>query len=364
MEQLIPAQYYSLIFFHVLLIVTLLVLAQGDKDLEDSSNLKSKKSMGLFLLFFATILIGVRPISLFFGDMVIYDREFQNYVNGASPIYTKDVLFEFLKYTFSQVTTSRVFFFFCSILYVIPLYFASKKLFKDYWFYGFFILIISFSFWSYGTNGIRNGIASSLFLYGLSKNKKWLILTILFLSTFIHKSMTLPLAAYIFTLFYNKTKSYMYFWFLAIPLSLVMGGFFQALFLKLGIIEEKSIITYLGEFNQANEGVELKVGFRWDFILYSASGVFAGWYFIFKKKFEDVLYSQLFNIYLITNGFWILIIRANFSNRFAYLSWFMMGLIIIYPLLKNKLFVNQHKVINIIILITFAFTYLMNVILE
>ena len=103
--------------------------------------------------------------------------------------------------------------------------------------------------------------------------------------------------------------------------------------------------------------------FRWDFLLYSATGVYAGWYYIIKKNFDDTFYIRLFNIYLIANAFWVLVIRANFSNRFAYLSWFMLGVIIIYPLLKQNFLSNQHRVIGGVLIIYFAFTYLMNVIL-
>lgn len=51
------------------------------------------------------------------------------------------------------------------------------------------------------------------------------------------------------------------------------------------------------------------------------------------------------------------------DNRFAYLSWFMLGLIIVYPLLRRKIIVNQHKKIGLILLIYFGFTFLMNVVL-
>lgn len=33
--------------------------------------------------------------------------------------------------------------------------------------------------------------------------------------------------------------------------------------------------------------------------------------------------------------FWVLVIRANFSDRFAYLSWFMYALVMMYPLLES-----------------------------
>ena len=40
-------------------------------------------------------------------------------------------------------------------------------------------------------------------------------------------------------------------------------------------------------------------------------------------------------IYLTANAFWILVIRSSFSNRFAYLSWFLMAIIIFYPFFKH-----------------------------
>ena len=86
---------------------------------------------------------------------------------------------------------------------------------------------------------------------------------------------------------------------------------------------------------------------------------FAGWYFIFKKKIEDKFYTHLFGTYMIANAFWILVIRANFSNRFAYLSWFMMGAVIAYPMLKYKMWPDQHKILTITIFIYFMFTYLL-----
>jgi hypothetical protein len=85
--------------------------------------------------------------------------------------------------------------------------------------------------------------------------------------------------------------------------------------------------------------------------------------YIFKKKYNDLIYSQLFNMYLIANAFWILIIRANFSNRFAYLSWFMLPLIVMYPILKNEIFIKQHQLIGKIIFGYFLFTFVLIVIL-
>jgi hypothetical protein len=154
-------------------------------------------------------------------------------------------------------------------------------------------------------------------------------------------------------------------WLIAIPLSLALGSFWENFFLNLGILEEDRLIGYLsGEEQYVKLIEEENRGFRWDFLLYSGTGVFAGWYFIIKKKFEDVLYNQLFSIYLMANTLWILVIRSNFSNRIAYLSWFMLGVVIIYPLLKNKLVKKQHLLVGQILMVYYLFTYLLNVILD
>jgi len=45
----------------------------------------------------------------------------------------------------------------------------------------------------------------------------------------------------------------------------------------------------------------------------------------------DPFYARLVNTYLFANAVWILVINATCSNRFAYLSWFMMPWVLLYP---------------------------------
>ncbi len=135
-----------------------------------------------------------------------------------------------------------------------------------------------------------------------------------------------------------------------------MGKFFASL----GFEDER--VLYLTHGNIIDDDFS-STGFRWDFLIYSATAVFAGWYFIVKKGFNDKVYVTLFTTYVFANAFWILVIRANFSNRFAYLSWFMMALVIIYPFLKQELIPRQHKVLAKVMLVYVAFTFVMNVVL-
>ena len=178
----------------------------------------------------------------------------------------------------------------------------------------------------------------------------------LILAVQFHQTLILPTIAFVTTFFYSKSKPYIIGWFIAIPLSIALGGFWESLFANLGFGDDRLQGYLLGEVNKASFS---NTGFRYDFLIYSASAVYVGWYFIFKKKFEDKIYLQIYNTYLICNAFWILVIRANFSNRFAYLSWFMMGLVIIYPFLKQHFFKRQNIVIGKVLTVYFMFTYFM-----
>lgn len=366
MNSLIPLEYYSIVYYNLLLIIVIVFFSQSNRyNLVDSQNIASKNKFGYFLLIFLLIFIGLRPISFVFGDMGVYAIEFDNYRKGILPKGDKDVVFEFIIRVSSTIMSANMFFFMCTCLYIIPIFVACKSLFKEYYFYAFFILILSFSFWAYGTNGIRNGIATSFFIYAISRKNRFQIFALMIFCVFIHKSLLIPTTAYIISLFYKNTKIFLAFWILTIPTSFVLGGVLENFFLGIGIIDDDRIIGYLSKSDEyLDKIIEVKRGFRWDFIVYSALGVFAGWYYIVKKKFDDATYNQLFSIYLMSNGLWVLVIRSNFSNRIAYLSWFLLGIIIIYPLLKNNFFIKQNVVISKIIFAYFMITYLLDLIIK
>lgn len=355
----IPIQAYTSLYYHTLLVVVLITFFFTQSLTIDSRlNLDYVKISGILLLLFTLLYIGLRPINGVFIDMTNYAYIFEHYQEGYPITSERDVGFHFFMYLSSNIMSVQKFFLMCAGFYVLPLYFVCKKWFPKYWFYAFLMLVGSFSFWSYGTNGIRNGIAASLFLLAISREKRifqafWLSIAINF-----HLSMSIPILGFIITQFYRKPKVFLIIWFLSIPLSLAVPGFWENLFSGL-VGDQRSV--YLTE--EANSEVFSSVGFRWDFLLYSASGIFAGWYYLFKKKFQDPIYGKLFNTYIIANAFWILVIRANFSNRFAYLSWFMLALVIIYPLLKRQFLKYQFRVLGLILLSYFIFTYFMNVIL-
>lgn len=356
----IPLANYTPIYFHVLLVVLVLVFFQSQQWALDSKvSQLNGQILGVFLFVFVLFYMGLRPISgMYFGDMGTYNHIFENYAKGKPITSTRDLMFHSFTWTLAQTVSSKAYFFICAVLYVIPCYMISKKWFKTYWFYAFLLLVGSFSFWAYGTNGIRNGIATSFFLMALASGKRWIQILWLYLAVNFHGSMLLPSAGLILTWFYNQPKWFYYIWLLSIPLSLALPGVWENVFA--GMVEdERTKYLTSGTYDAAIT----QTGFRWDFLLYSATGVFAGSYYLFKKKIEDLTYIRLFNVYLFANAFWILVIRANFSNRFAYLSWFLLALVICYPWLKFYFEKNQHQKLGWIMMAYFGFTYLMNVIL-
>lgn len=145
-------------------------------------------------------------------------------------------------------------------------------------------------------------------------------------------------------------KFFIFIWIVCVLLSLIVGDYFNTLFASMFEGEEDRASYLMGT------GEKYEVGFRIDFIIYSLIPLLVGWYYIYKKGFNSTIYKMIYNAYLLTNSFWLLVIRADFSDRFAYLSWFMIPLVLAYPLLKNpNLVAHPNKWMGTILLGETAF---------
>ena len=176
------------------------------------------------------------------------------------------------------------------------------------------------------------------------------------ISVMFHKSMMLPIMALCCSFFITSTHKYFMFWVLSIFVSLTMGSMIIQVFTSLGFADER-LGAYLS--GQSESGKFSSTGFRFDFLIYSAAPLALAYFYVIKKGFNDIIYKHILHTYMISNAFWIMVIRANFSNRFAYLSWFLMALVVGYPLFKGLFWNNQFKNIGMIILFYYGFTYFM-----
>lgn len=356
----IPLEYYSSIYYNALLFLCIMILLATTSQNESSVRLWS--TYGHIFLIAIILFIGLRPISgLWFGDMGTYAKIYQVMSEGGTDVtLEKDYAFYYFTLMCVSIMPVESFFLLVTIIYILPHYFFSKKYFKEYWFFAFVAFVGSFSFYSYGTNGIRNGMATAIFIWGLCYyQRKWIMYLLFGIAFLFHSSLIIAIAAFFVSGISKKPKLYIYIWLLCIPLSLAGGSVWASLFGQLGF--EDRTAGYLTN-DEAPEGEFSSTGFRWDFLFYSSSAIIAGYYFIFVKKLNDVFYIHLYGIYTIANAFWILVITASYSNRFAYLSWFLMAPVITYPILKYKVWKDQYK-IGMIILAYFMFTYILNVVL-
>jgi hypothetical protein len=322
------------------------------------------RGFGVLFLLFIVFYMGLRPISSeYFGDMGTYVRNFQAILSsGISPsIGEGEWVFSNYMYFCGLFMNAENWFLLTAALYVGLAALAFLLVHKEKTFIVLLMCAASFSFWAYGVNGIRNGLATSLVLLGFAcRDRKWLMAIFFCLAFGTHKSTIIPIAAFVLTIFYNKPRHYLIGYGLAIILSLAMGGWWEGFFAGLELVEDQRMAIYLTNINSTDSSeIFSHVGFRWDFLFYSLWPIAIGYYYIFKKNYRDPFYLQLFNTYVVANAFWVMVIRANYSNRFAYLSWFMMSWVIIYPLLKEKLFPRQNAVIAYTLVAYFGFTYLM-----
>ncbi len=88
--------------------------------------------------------------------------------------------------------------------------------------------------------------------------------------------------------------------------------------------------------------------------------VYLGYTVLIKHQVRDNWYRILYSTYCLANAFWVLVIRAAFTNRFAYLSWFMYGIVVAYPLIMMRVWDDQDRRTAIILLAFVGFTVIMN----
>ena len=153
----------------------------------------------------------------------------------------------------------------------------------------------------------------------------------------------------------RNTKLNISFWLFCIVLGLLFQEQFKTLFS--GLINDERMASYLNA--EVDKEMFSHTGFRWDFLAYSALPIIIGWFITSKNKVIDKTYAFILHTYIFSNAFWVLINTAAYSNRFAYLSWFLYPIVLIYPFCKFIFLRNQSVILGILLIGMTAFTYFM-----
>lgn len=334
----------------------------------------------IFLIFF----VGLRPVSFRFGDTVNYAYGY----NLSSIPY--DVNVDFSKEWFWQVIEQNCkrlgmnvnqWFLIVEIGYLGFVFLAIRKMLWESPFLAMMFFLSAFSTWTYAVNGMRNGFACSMLTLAIAiiaenKSKIWLAGGLAILALGVHKSTMLPLAACLASVYFIRDPKWLvYFWLLSIPVSFVAGTSITSVFAGLGFDDRMDSYTN----GDNSEGTYTTAGFRWDFLLYSSMPVLLIWYVTKKVKDSGVpaldgnpagtgvvadanslrVFNVLANTYLMANAFWVMMIRANFSNRFAYLSWFLYPIVMAYGVIRLHIWPDQDRKAGLILLAHAGFTIIM-----
>lgn len=306
------------------------------------------------------IWLGMRPNSGYFGDTVNYAIAFKLFQPTDFVInFKNEWLWDSLYYiTKSLGQDVHLLFTVVSLLYMVTGYAAIRTLFPHKPIITLILFCGSLMFYSFATNGLRNGLACHVTLLAFVlyfKERRILAAVIAFLAYGIHHSVGIPLAGFICSLFiYKRPHWSIAIWGLSIVASLILGNSLTSFIEQFSTDERLQSYTNL---EQGGVGYEFSsYGFRWDFLAYSAMPIVLGYYTILKKRITDNWYSVLFSTYCLANAFWVIFIRVAFSNRFAYLSWFMYSIVVAYPLFFFKLWSDQDKKVGQIILAYVGFT--------
>lgn len=364
MLNFIPASLYRTLYLFVVSLLTIVAYFQyqsrnGLKEYRHSHT----DFIGGSLVILLVVFIGLRPFSgRHFVDMGNYITHYNALYEGV-PFYfnwnTDNFLFDNLfAWWGSEWLGYTSFFVFIAAIYFGAAYLGIRKLFPNHRLTAYLVFLAALSTFSFSTNGIKAGAAASLFIWamGYRENLKVCIPLVL-ISWGFHHSMIMVVSAFVLTLFFKNSKYYFAGWVFCFFMAALHITGFQHFFS--GYTTEHGAGYLLGD--GSDDGT--KGGFRIDFILYSIMPVLVGYYAVFKKRLNlSPLYKDLLNLYLCLNGVWMLCMYASFTNRIAYLSWFLYPIVLIYPFLQEQWGKSRYKTFGLVMLGHLGFTLFMNII--
>ena len=355
---MIPAEYYHNLYLFIVTIMTFFAMSLYNKW-GKLFNAKGVSQLVAFVYLIIIILfIGTRPVSgKYFVDMINYSGIYEVLMGQSFRFSweTDNLIWDNLFAWMASVYIP----FWMWVLLVAAAYFglmfwACQRLYGRDVLLAFVTYLGAFSTFSYGTNGMKAGVAASLFLVAMAyRDKLWISVPIALLTYGFHHSMAMVIASYFVVLFFKNPKYYFWGWITCLIIATLHITFFQTLFA--GFTDEHG-----AEYLTATEGSGgYIIGFRPDFILYSSVPVYLGYQILNKYKFQSVTYSFLLRLYIMANAMWMLCMYANFSNRIAYLSWFMYPIVLLYPFVSREKNQLQGKYLRRVVYGHLGFTLFM-----
>lgn len=372
MGEFIPQDFYRFAYFFVALLTVIFQTSSGNPLRRESENTSYLNA--LILGIFYIIFFGTRPYTgSWMADTSGYVGAYNLYRNTDFinlEIGDHEMVWDWLcKFMSTAGFAPWVWLTVVAAIYILFNIWGAKLIFPKHVYLAFLFYSVFFLFYSGGINGIRNADAYSIVFYSIalfyrSKMRSYIIITILCLIAYqIHTSVIVTILSFVISVYLvKKTNHAIYIWLAAIVITLIAGNYLANF--ASGLIDDGRAEKYLRYANDSNmmKGFS-HTGFRWDFLLFSSLPIALGWYATVKRGINDRFFQILLNTYIIANAVWIVFIYAAFSNRFAMLSWCIYPYVLLYPMVKFKLWdiATQNRYTSFLLWIMLLFSGYMNV---
>lgn len=281
------------------------------------------------IILFVIALLGFRPNTIEFVDMRGYGHVFDAYGADNSIGYDDKVFNGWIFINKFLFNNKRIFYVVTAAVYTYGFSFLVRKYF-DYNVAILLLLYSSFSFVSYGTNGLRSGFSAALFMVALwlSGRKR---LQLLFLGLSVGSHVTQLFA--IFALYLSR---------ISLKVSIYVALIFLFSGLMIGLLGFGDL-DYLEFRGKEYLIVENRFG-RIDFLIYS---IFPLFFLRYGPLNDDS--KTLVKYYLLVLGPFLLFQSLAFANRWAWLAWQITPLFYGMYLSKNQSRLNRVLFISIYI---------------
>lgn len=337
--------YFILKFILVYILPCFIALMCWATAPEKKATIRTSNNTLVFSLYcIIVLLLAFTPATYFDGsDKGRYLYQFDNILSINENELSKDIGWYYFVKTCHYITfgTGKLFFIITAVIFAGSFYYFARKNFGiEYTGYFLLLTVGMLGFSAYTNNVIRNGVAIACCVYALAIEKKYIRILLPIVAYFIHGSTMILIASYLVSLLLKTTKLPTLFWFLCLILS-ISAIDFTPFFRLFGLLDER-VIEYTGEASADTLAVYSKAGmFRWDFLIYSVFPLYVARVWISKYKYKEVFYIRFVNTYLLCNALWLLLIRQPYCDRFAFLSWLMIPIVTLYPLLKQKIILRN-----------------------
>jgi len=289
---------------------------------------------------YALLLLGGLGIALrylFFnglGDTSTYIGHFQAKKEGLSYKWeSRDWLYAALTWLTSKTRSLPFHFITGTFIILAPIVYWSKKHFNQgFWFVVLLFLAQPF-FIPYAHNGIRFGMAASIFILALASKNQWYRLLFAVAAVLMHGTMLLPFLAMYFVVLFPKIrlKYYIYTSLLANLVAILLKTSWYHYLLDLLPIEYfYRMHFYLSEM-QYNH-VAIWGGFRWDFWLYGFLFIVWSAWVVKRYQWRDPYFIFVAKLYTLIHAITPFFYAVFFANRFGMLAWFLTPLLMALPL--------------------------------